>query len=408
MIKKKDILSTLILISIACLLLSLPDGGAERRLPDAPRVKAKVLGVDNASLYNTGLIIQGDQYCELEIRRGELRGLTVRGVNRLIGKMEMDKVFTEGDYALVVLDRDVSGAIVQPVTMVDHYRLGLESVLFGGFVLLLILFAGATGFKALLSFVITVLTVWKALVPGLLLGMNPILISFGITVGLTLIILYAVGGFTRKATAAAFGSLAGTSLTAALALIFGNLFKIHGAIMPFSENLLYSGYSHLNLTEIFIACIFIASSGALMDLAMDIASAVEEVVAKKPDIGKRDAVRSGLNVGRAVIGTMTTTLLLAYSGGYLSLLMVFMAQGTPIVNILNLKYVSSEIMYTMIGSIGLVTVAPFTAVAAGLLLANEHSGICSGRASAGGIAQGASEPGASAIKLGCSSLILFK
>lgn len=79
-------------------------------------------------------------------------------------------------------------------------------------------------------------------------------------------------------------------------------------------------------------------------------------------------MRSGMNVGRSVIGTMTTTLLLAYSGGYLSLLMVFAAQGTPVINVLNLKYVAAEIMHTLIGSIGLVTVAPFTALMSGLLL----------------------------------------
>jgi len=232
----------------------------------------------------------------------------------------------------------------------------------------LVLFAGITGFNALLSFVVTVLAVWKVLIPGLLQGIDPILLSFAMTVGLTIMIIYAVGGFTRKATAAVLGSLAGTLLTTVLALLFGSVFKIHGAIMPFSENLLYSGYAHLDLTKIFIACIFLASSGALMDLAMDISSAVEEVISKKPDISRWEATRSGFAVGRSVIGTMTTTLLLAYSGGYLSLLMVFAAQGTPIINILNLKYVSSEIMHTLIGSIGLVTVAPFTALMSGLLM----------------------------------------
>jgi uncharacterized membrane protein len=69
------------------------------------------------------------------------------------------------------------------------------------------------------------------------------------------------------------------------------------------------------------------------------------------------------------MGTMTTTLLLAYSGGYIALLLVFMAQGTPIINILNLKYVSAEILHTIVGSFGLVTVAPLTALISGTLLA---------------------------------------
>lgn len=73
-------------------------------------------------------------------------------------------------------------------------------------------------------------------------------------------------------------------------------------------------------------------------------------------------------MGRAAMGTMTTTLLLAYSGGYISLLMVFMAQGTPVDHILNYKYVAAEVLDTVVGSFGLVTVAPFTALMAGMLL----------------------------------------
>ena len=114
--------------------------------------------------------------------------------------------------------------------------------------------------------------------------------------------------------------------------------------------------------------IFIGASGAMMDLAVDITSAVNEVIEKKPDISWREAARSGMNVGRAAMGTMTTTLLLAYSGGYIALLMTFMAQGTPIDNILNYKYVSAEILDTIVGSFGLVTVAPFTAITSGILL----------------------------------------
>ena len=68
------------------------------------------------------------------------------------------------------------------------------------------------------------------------------------------------------------------------------------------------------------------------------------------------------------MGTMTTTLLLAYSGGYVALLMVFMAQGTPVEFILNYKYVAAEIVHTVVGSFGLVTVAPLTAITSGLLL----------------------------------------
>ena len=141
--------------------------------------------------------------------------------------------------------------------------------------------------------------------------------------------------------------------------------------MSSSESLLYAGYQDLNLTRIFMASIFIGASGAIMDLSVDITSAVYEVVEKRPDIGWKEAVKSGMNVGRAAMGTMTTTLLLAYSGGYIALLMVFMAQGTPLINILNYKHVAAEMIHTVIGSFGLVTVAPFTALCAGVFLTHK-------------------------------------
>ena len=138
--------------------------------------------------------------------------------------------------------------------------------------------------------------------------------------------------------------------------------------MSNAESLIYSGYQDLNLTAIFMSSIFIGASGAMMDLSVDITSAISEVISKKSEMGWKEAMMSGLSVGRAAMGTMTTTLLLAYSGGYISLLMVFMAQGTPIDHILNYKYVSSEVLDTIVGSFGLVTVAPFTALVAGVLL----------------------------------------
>lgn len=179
---------------------------------------------------------------------------------------------------------------------------------------------------------------------------------------LTVVIISLVYGFERRTVAAVSGAMAGLIVTAVFGVIFTDVFKIHGAIMPYSESLLYSGYADLNLTKIFMASIFIGASGAVMDLAVDITSAIWEVVCKKPEIGWKEAAVSGMNVGRAAMGTMTTTLLLAYSGGYVTLMMVFMAQGTPLYNIFNYKYVASEILDTVVGSMGLVSVAPLTAL----------------------------------------------
>ncbi|WP_449243288.1 YibE/F family protein, partial [Desulfovibrio sp.] len=146
------------------------------------------------------------------------------------------------------------------------------------------------------------------------------------------------------------------------ALLLAPSFHLNGAVKPFSETLLYTGFGHLDLTRIFLASICLAATGAVMDLAMDVAASQNEVLQKKPDLKFGEALRSGFAVGRAVTGTMTTTLLLAYSGGYMTLLMVFMAQGVPMANLFNLNYVAAEVFNTLVGSFGLVATAPFTAL----------------------------------------------
>lgn len=355
------------LLAIVVLLL-LPTGfeGA-LDYQQAERCTARVLSVDNSAIIDTGLVRSGEQLCQLEITDGLFEGRTVTGVNMLNGSLEQDKLFAPGDTALVVVSHD--GDVITNVTMSDHYRLGWEALLAAAFAVFLILFAGRTGVRALASFALTILTLWKVLVPTYLNGYNPIWVGLAVTLFLTVLIIALVYGFDRRCAAAVSGSFLGILVTCILGVIFTDLFQIHGAVMSYSESLLYSGYQHLDLTQIYMASIFLGASGAVMDLSVDITSAVHEVVEKRPDLPWREAVKSGLNVGRAAMGTMTTTLLFAYSGGYIALLMVFMAQGTPLDNLLNYKYVAAEIIHTVIGSFGLVTVAPFTALTAGWLLA---------------------------------------
>lgn len=360
------------LIAIIILIL-LPNKFPEKIYEDTERVSARVLSTDENFIVNNGLIKTGEQMCEVEILEGKFKGRKSAGANRLSGSLEQDKIFKAGDKVLVTID--YTGDEIRLVTLVDHYRLNYEILLVSLFVIVLVSFAGLVGVKSILSFAFTVLAIWKVLIPLFLLGYNPVIVGVITTVILVCIIIGLVYGIDRQSLAAIIGSLSGVFVTCIMALFFVSKFKIHGAVMSFSESLLYSGYQDLNLTEIFIASIFIASAGAVMDVAVDITSAVAEVIEKKPDISKIEAVKSGINVGRSIMGTMMTTLLLAYSGGYIGLLMVFMAQGTPIINILNLKYVSSEILHTIVGSFGLVTVAPFTALASGLLLAKTEQSL---------------------------------
>ncbi|MFQ3547687.1 MAG: YibE/F family protein, partial [Termitinemataceae bacterium] len=309
----------------------------------------------------------------IRIESGTFTGRILPATNNLLGKKEFDKFFSPGDTAFVVLDLNEDRTDIVYPNVIDHYRLDTLFVLVTLFVVVLVLFAGWIGLKALLSFFFSGAMILKILLPGILYGIDPLLITLGIVALLTFVIIFLVGGFTRKGLVSFTGSMGGIIITSIFAYVFTTQLKIHGAVRPFTETLLYSGFDFLNLPHLFIAGIFLAASGAIMDLSMDIAAAMAEIYEKHPDIHRSELVRSGFTVGRHVVGTMTTTLLLAYTGGYTALLMTFIAQGVPLANIINMIYVSSEIVHTMVGSLGLVLVAPLTALAGGLILPHKRS-----------------------------------
>jgi len=364
---RRDVVLIVVLTVLSIALLYLPTGFENRVAGQSVRCKARVLDVDNSEIKQLGMVKAGDQPVRLRLLDGPFAGRELEGNNPLMGQMDRDKIFKPGDTALVVLSLDAHGNI-RFVNPQDHYRLDLELVLLGLFGLALLCFGGWTGLKALLSFVFSALMLWKVLVPGLLKGYPPVITAFGTVAVLTAVVIFLVAGLNRKGVVAFLGAMLGVMTSAMLAIYYTTAFHLHGAVLPFAETLLYSGFGHLNLTEIFVAAVFLAASGAVMDLAMDVAASMEEVVSKRPDIGVWDVVGSGLRVGRAVVGTMTTTLLLAYSGGYITLLMAFMAQGVPLTNLFNLVYVAGEVLKTLVGSFGLVMVAPFTALVGGFIL----------------------------------------
>jgi uncharacterized membrane protein len=369
---KSDFAFVLLILALTTSLFFIPTGFESLIEQNAERVSGLILNTDNSNIQQFGIVKTGDQDLRIKILEGKYKGKEVDAVNRLMGKMEFDSVFKEGDKVLVVLEFNKDGDI-RIANVRDHYRINLELILVFIFVIALIFFAGWTGVKAMLSFVFTALLLWKVLLPAFLRGWNPILTSLSVVVILTAVIIFSVGGLNRKSIVAFIGSLMGVILTCILSILFTYTFKIHGAVSPFAETLLYSGFPHLNLTAIFLSGIFIASSGAVMDIAMDISASMNELIQKNPNINLKEAIISGIEVGKAVIGTMTTTLLLAYSGGYTAMFMVFIAQGTPIINVLNLNYVAAEILHTIVGSFGLVTVAPFTAIVGGFVFLHRKS-----------------------------------
>lgn len=368
---KKNVVFILIFFAIIAALLALPTGFEDaRQFKDAEKCKVLVEAVDNSSLINTGLIRIGQQVCTVRFLSGKFKMQTAEGWNMLGGSLSQDKLFRPGDKAQAVVHH-YDGEIIS-VNLIDYYRLDGELLLALAFAVFLVVFARGVGLRSVFSFAITILVLWKILVPLFLKGHNPIFVGLAAVAIMTFVILALVYGFDKKLLSSFCGAMSGIVFAMVLSIICTSSFHIHGAVMANSEALLYSGFQDLNLTQIFMASVCVGASGSVMDLSVDITSAVSEVVRNCPGISRKEAIKSGLTVARAAMGTMTTTLLLAYSGTCIATLMTFMAQGTPVYNILNNNIVAAEIINTIAGSFGLAMTAPLTAVIAGTVLAKSQ------------------------------------
>ena len=368
---KKNVVFILIFFAIIAVLLALPTGFEDaQQFKDAEKCKVLVEAVDNSSLINTGLIRTGQQVCTVRFLSGKFKMQTAEGWNMLGGSLSQDKLFRPGDKAQAVVHH-YDGEIIS-VNLIDYYRLEGELLLALAFAVFLVVFARGVGLRSVFSFAITILVLWKILVPLFLKGHNPIFVGLAAVAIMTFVILALVYGFDKKLLSSFCGAMSGIVFAMVLSIIYTSSFHIHGAVMANSEVLLYSGFQDLNLTQIFMASVCVGASGSVMDLSVDITSAVSEVVRNCPGISRKEAIKSGLTVARAAMSTMTTTLLLAYSGTCIATLMTFMAQGTPVYNILNNNIVAAEIINTIAGSFGLAMTAPLTAVIAGTVLAKSQ------------------------------------
>ena len=177
------IVSTIFLI----VLLLLPTGFESAvQFKDAEKCKALVMTVDNSRIIDTGLIRTGQQICSVRFLDGKFEGKICEGWNMLGGSLAQDKLFCAGDKAQVIVhyeeSSDKEGFEILSANLIDYYRLKGEWILAAAFAVFLVVFAGWTGIRSVLSFAITVLALWKLLIPFYLKGWNPIFCGFLITV----------------------------------------------------------------------------------------------------------------------------------------------------------------------------------------------------------------------------------
>lgn len=358
---RKDIAFIIAFILASAVLLLIPTGFERAIYVNAVGAKAEVLSTDDRGIIQTGLFRTGDQRCHVRVLSGEHKGLEMDGINLLSGSLKEDKVFVPGDTAWVLIERDTDGNPIF-INLIDYYRIGTEWILVIAFALILVAFAGIRGIRIILSFVFAFFAIWKMLIPAVLKGGSPFLMCTLTLILLTLVTLPMVSGVNRRSLAAICGALLSMLITLLLSLFMTRILRIHGSVLESSEALLYSGFMTLDLTSLFAGVVCLSAGGAIMDLSIDVSAAMWEVKEHSPLIGAKALFASAMEVGRAGVGTQITTLLLAYMGSYLTLMMVYMAQATPIPNIFTSKSIAAEILQTLVGAMGIVMVTPLTAL----------------------------------------------
>ena len=347
-------------MTLVCVLLCFLPEQYENASTRIPRASVRIEEVQNDALYPVGIVYSGVQNCRVTVLGGTYKGESAWASNYLNSALDKDKLYQAGDHAHAMVQMGDKGLTV---TLIDHDRTLEEAAILAALSAMLILYGGIVGCGALISLAASGIMIWKLLLPLLLRGVNPIGAAFVTVVALTVVIDLLVAGVSKKTLVAVVGSLLGTLVTCALSVLLTDWLKLDGGDLPYVVPLLSQSAMQVDTRSLYIGMMLLANSGALMDLSM------EEVHRHKPDISRRALMKSGLLVGRSVLGTMTTTLMLAYSGNYLSMLMYFAGQGTPLMDIINLKYVASQLLNTLVGSFGLAAAAPLTAlIATGMYL----------------------------------------
>jgi len=305
------------------------------------------------------------QFVELKMLSGKFKGKTVETEHMTSSMMGGQMVVKPGDKVLVFVDDDPSLAESpdgKPMFYIaDYYRISPLIWLAVFYALLLLAIGGAKGFKSLISLVLTIGLLFIVLFPLTLKGWNPLLVSVVLAGVVSFLVFWIIGGRTIKSTSAAIGTLAGVAIAGLLALLAGNLMHLTGMSSEESRILLYSMNLNIDYRGLLFGSILIGALGAVMDIGMSIASAVEEVHRIHPEKTFKNLFDSGMNIGRDVMGTMSNTLILAYTGSSLPLLLLLVANQTSFDKIFNMELIAAEVVRALAGSIGLVLCIPITA-----------------------------------------------
>jgi len=342
---------------------------------DITYVRAKVLEVIDSDLTEEGNIpgvYAGTQELKIEILSGKFKGQKLILTNsRLHSDLVYDVVAEDGmEIVLAVKEREGKS----PSIGVDTYaRDKVLYILIFLFVFVLIVVGRIKGLMALISLIITGLLIAFFMLPLMFKGYSSVLLAIITATIVIFLSLMLIGGFNKKSLAAIIGTSAGVVIAGIISLISGKLAHLTGITGEASEQLVYivSDFP-INIKGIMFAGIIISSLGAVMDVGMSIASVIFEIHNKAPELNRAELFKSGMNVGKDIMGTMANTLILAFAGCSLSIMILLMAYNMPYFRAINLNTVSTEIIQGLSGTIGLVLTVPITSLISALFIENKQ------------------------------------
>ncbi|WP_444684848.1 YibE/F family protein [Alkalicoccus luteus] len=336
---------------------------AETNAQEAETVRGEIIVMEEES--------PGFQRMEILIDQGEFSGETVTVEQTLSGNPAQDFYYSTGDRVLVYIESEdgtITRSLVRELAR-DHYLMYLGIF----FALSLVLIGGLKGIKTVISLAFTIFLIMQLLIPLILGGMPPVFTTIVIASIITVASVLLISGWNRKSAAAVLGTIGGVILAGLLASVMTRVTRLTGFGADDAQMLMYVPNTSFDFQGLLLAGMIIGAVGAVLDVGVSIASAVDEVKRSNPAATARQLIKSGMNLGRDIMGTMANTLILAYTGASMTLLLVLNAHNVSFNRVINMEAMATEIIRILAGSIGLIYAIPLTAVIAGILYSRADS-----------------------------------
>lgn len=313
----------------------------------------------------------GQQTVKLLIESGEHKGEEITATSSSSYLYGADCV--EGLKVIAIISES-EDTITASVYNYDRGDILYLIILF--FIVVLWLIGGKKGLNSAIGLVFTFVCIIFLFLPMIYRGVSPILSAVVIVILTTFVVMYLIDGISVKSVCAMLGTIAGVLISTLFAALFGCLTNISGNNVSDIENLMYIGQmTDIDVGELMFAGILISALGAVMDVAISVASTINEIHEKNPQLSRKELFSSGINVGRDMMGTMSNTLILAFTGSSINTLVYIYSYNYSYYQVLNMYSIGIEIIQGISATLGVVLTVPFVAFISAMFLSRRQKRI---------------------------------